>query len=781
MSLRTPSSIRRLRGPVTRFGLGLAVAVYLTACLLPGEPSDAELIQFQLNFDSPLRIAVNGIVQPIIPLIRNGQAMKNPPAYRLVVDNPAVVQVDSTGRRLWGVSRGAASVRVVVATAIGARDTVFPVQVVVSSVRVSSAQDTGYAGYANYVTLTRLGQTHQFRAAALDAHGAEVPNVPFTWSSDDSLVAKLAGPGMVVAVDEGYARIRAEVDGVGGLALVTVLQDAAAVTVAPELDTLRTVGRSITYLALVLDSANRVISGAKPWWSSTDTGVARVSRSLGVATATGPGTAKIIARVGAAADTVTLVVAQVARFLFVSPALQTITAIADTARFTAEARDSSGALMPNPIVTWAVDDTSIAAVDPSGLVTARRNGAVIVTATTARQSAFATVAVRQELVRARIVEDSLALTGEGSTGRLHIEGLDRNGYVIPNSDPRAFAWRSQSAFVATVDSTGVVTAHGDGRSWVAASAAALKAATDTAIVTVSGAPQELIAFNSAQGIEVIRADGADRSLLIPATTGPAWSPNGARLAFERSVSDGSDIYTAWADGSDTVNLTRHFSLNLQAAWSPDGSRIAFWSNRALGGGIYVMNANGSNVTLLRGAVEDNSDLYSPNHPTWSPDGTRFAFDQACNVHVISADGSGLLTLTSSAAGQCSYAPAWSPDGSQLAFVSNRDGTQDIWVMNVDGSGATNLSRALTATTPSDGSPPAWSPLGSRIVFAAAVLNNCYDYYYGYYECPGPSHLWVVSGEGTAFTQLTNGEGEGRPSWRAAAPLQAPHWPSRRQP
>jgi len=780
MTLRTSSAIRRLGGPVARLGLGLPVAVYLTACLLPSEPPDAELIQFRLNFDLPLRIAVNGSAQPVIPLIRNGQAMKDPPAYRLVTDNPAVVQVDSTGRGLRGVARGTTSVRAVVATAIGARDTVFPVQVVVSSVFVFS--DTGYAGYSNYATLTRLGQRHQFRAAALDAHGAEVPNVPFTWSSDDSLVAKLVSPGMVAAVDEGYARIWAEVDGVGGLGLVTVLQDAEAVRVAPELDTLRTVGRSISYLALVLDSANRVISGAKPWWSSSDTGVARISR-LGVATATGPGTAKIIARVGGAADTATLVVAQVARFLFVSPALQTITAVADTARFTAEARDSLGSLMPNPSVTWAVDDTSIAAVDPSGLVTARRNGAVIVTATSARQSAFAAVAVRQELARARIVEDSLALTGEGSTGRLHVEGRDKNGYVIPNVDPKAFAWSSKSAFVATVDSTGVVTAHGDGRSWVAASAAALKGATDTAIVTVSGAPQELIAFTSPKGIEVIRGDGANRSLLIPATAGPAWSPDGARLAFERSVSsDRSDIYTAWADGSDTVNVTQHFSLNGQAAWSPDGSRIAFWSNRALGGGIYVMNADGSNVTLLRGAVADNPYLYSPNHPTWSPDGTRLAFDQACNVHVISADGSGLLTLTSSAAGQCSYAPAWSPDGSQLAFVSNRDGTQAIWVMNVDGSGATNLSSAFTATTPSDGSPPAWSPLGSRIVFAAAVLTNCYDYYYGSYECLGPSHLWVVSRDGTAFTQLTNGEREGgRPSWRAAAPLQAPQGPSRRQP
>ncbi|HWP37423.1 MAG TPA: hypothetical protein VNL18_07705 [Gemmatimonadales bacterium] len=727
------------------------------------------------------------------------------PLHRLVpLDPNGVVEVDSTRRILRGVARGMASVRATVATPVGSRDTVFAVQVVVSKVRLFPSLNTPSEPYAGYITLPRLGQVTEFRAAAYDAQGTEIPDVPIVWYSQDSSVARLVGPGVVVAVDEGFTQIRAEVDDVADWAGVAVSQEAAAVRLAPKVDTLRTIARSISYFALVLDSANHVIGGAKPRWSSSDTGVARVN-SLGVATATGAGSARIIARVGSAADTATLMVAQVTRYAFVTPPRQTLTAIADTVRFIAEARDSLGFLIPNPTVGWALDDTTIATVSRSGLVTARRNGVTIVTATTAGQSAVATVTVRQELARRRIVEDSLRLNGEGASAPLTIEDLDRNGYVIPGVRSTTLVWRSQFPFVATVDSTGLVTAHGDGTTWIAASVAAQETATDTAIVTVSGAPQELIAFDAPGGVEAIRADGRLRSELIrnadacvydsrycPAGTvgEPAWSPDGRHVAVVvwTAARSQSDIFTAQADGSAAVNITRHFSLNEHPTWSPDGSRIVFWSNRVLGGGIFATDADGSNVTLLRGAIGGANELVSPRRPAWSPDGTRIAFDQGCNVYVMNADGTGAVNLTSGTAG-CNVSPAWSPDGSQLTFVADREGRNDIWVMNADGSGATNLSKTLTTTYPSDPySAAVWSPRGSQIVFAAAgSIETCDDYYYyGPYECPGPLRLYVMNRDGSNIRRLTDSPPgypnyETRPTWRRAVPLVAPQTTSRRKP
>ena len=48
---------------------------------------------------------------------------------------------------------------------------------------------------------------------------------------------------------------------------------------------------------------------------------------------------------------------------------------------------------------------------------------------------------------------------------------------------------------------------------------------------------------------------------------------------------------------------------------------------------------------------------------------------------------------------------WSPDGSRIAFSSDRDGDFDVYVMNADGSGVTNLS-----DNPAEDSLPAWSPV-----------------------------------------------------------------------
>jgi dipeptidyl aminopeptidase/acylaminoacyl peptidase len=90
-------------------------------------------------------------------------------------------------------------------------------------------------------------------------------------------------------------------------------------------------------------------------------------------------------------------------------------------------------------------------------------------------------------------------------------------------------------------------------------------------------------------------------------------------------------------------------------------------------------------------------------PTFSPDGTRLAVayqqQDHWDIHVMNADGSGRVRLTETPLrtiaeqriqGQeprswNNTAPAWSPDGSQIAFLTDRNGQWEIWVMNADGS------------------------------------------------------------------------------------------------
>src|SRR2546426_2296141 len=82
------------------------------------------------------------------------------------------------------------------------------------------------------------------------------------------------------------------------------------------------------------------------------------------------------------------------------------------------------------------------------------------------------------------------------------------------------------------------------------------------------------------------------------------------------------------------------------------------------------------------------------------------------IYVMNPDGSNQTNLTKNSASD--YEPAWSPDGAKIAFVSNRNGKMQLFVMNADGSNPVQLTFDIF-------SYPAglsWSPDGTRIVFSA---------------------------------------------------------------
>ena len=153
---------------------------------------------------------------------------------------------------------------------------------------------------------------------------------------------------------------------------------------------------------------------------------------------------------------------------------------------------------------------------------------------------------------------------------------------------------------------------------------------------------------------------------------------------------------------------------------PDGRRIAFAKKIAFPGGvggdfeIFVMNADGSGQRrLTRKAARDDA-------PAWSPDGRKIVFESRGTAageaaarpgtpsrrerrRRRAADGAHGRGAARNRAPRAAL-PAWSPDGRMIAYLGWRDGNYDVFVMNADGSGLTNVTRSRA----NEGSF-AWSP------------------------------------------------------------------------
>jgi Tol biopolymer transport system component len=218
------------------------------------------------------------------------------------------------------------------------------------------------------------------------------------------------------------------------------------------------------------------------------------------------------------------------------------------------------------------------------------------------------------------------------------------------------------------------------------------------------------------------------------------------------LSTEDDIYTANADGTRLVRVTRRPGPEFDPAWSPDGHRIVYRDSRQginQNDEIFVMNADG---TSPRNLTKNPGNDWGPD---WSPDGQTIVFNSdrdglPMGGFLMAPDGSKLRRIPTNA--YVEY-PAWSPDGKRIAFMGGDSAAEyDIWVVGVDGKHLVRLT-----DSPGPDGWPVWSPDGTRIAFTS-VRDDCS--YSDAADCRttgdiGPHHdVWVVNADGTGLARVT---------------------------
>ena len=354
----------------------------------------------------------------------------------------------------------------------------------------------------------------------------------------------------------------------------------------------------------------------------------------------------------------------------INPASATLTALGETARFTAEVRDQNGQTMAGAAVAWASSDASVALVDRTGLVTAADNGTATITATAGEATGTAMVTVAQA-VSAVTVSPAADTVVQGDTLRLAAEAADANGRAVADA---AIAWASSDTLVASVDEAGLVTGVTAGEVEISATSSGvtgLAALTVTVPVpAVVAVTPDTVALTALGQTAQLAAEVRDQVGRVMEGHAVAWASADTLVA----TVDSAGLVTAVGGGATTVAASAGEAAGeaLVAVMQAAGSVVV--SPPAATVGL------GDTLRLAAEAFDANGNAVAGAAFTWSSSDRSVATVDASGLVTGVAEGAATIAAMAGDARGSSEITVANPDRAALvALYEATDGPN--WVNN----------------------------------------------------------------------------------------------------
>lgn len=180
---------------------------------------------------------------------------------------------------------------------------------------------------------------------------------------------------------------------------------------------------------------------------------------------------------------------------------------------------------------------------------------------------------------------------------------------------------------------------------------------------------------------------------------PAWAPDGRQLVATLSREGGSQIFAIDPNGAEPQRLMQSTSIDTEPAFSADGKSIYFVSDRGGAPQIYRVPATGGNAERVTFGSNYNIS------PVLSPDGKFMAFisriGSAFKLHVMDLATGTSVAISDTSADE---SPSFAPNSRLLVYATQQDGREALMTTTLDGKIKARLMGAS-----GDIREPAWAP------------------------------------------------------------------------